>query len=269
MVLGIDIGGTTTDIVGLENGLLAGFLSVRANDPVASASGALGKFLIKQKIQLSQISSIAVTGVGATFLDEFLFGIPLVRIDEFEAIGIGGTRLTNLQKAVVVSMGTGTALVKVDSGNIEHLGGTGIGGGTLLGLARHMLKMTDFETIVELAQNGSLTSVDLTIGDIAGKDIGFLPPDATASNFGKHGDKATTADLALGIINLVCQSIGMSAVFACRNSNIDTVILTGKLSKLPQTPYVFDRLQKLFRIKFLIPPNSEFSTAAGAAFSLL
>ena len=43
--------------------------------------------------------------------------------------------MSGLDRAVVVSMGTGTAYVMADKGRVSHLGGTGVGGGTLLGLS--------------------------------------------------------------------------------------------------------------------------------------
>jgi len=267
MILGIDIGGTTTDIVGFNRHQVKGFLSVSADDPLASASGALGKFLNTHKLSLADIDSIAVTGVGATYLSGDLFGIPVSPVDEFMAIGMGGLFLARVDTAIVVSMGTGTAIVRAEHQSAQHLGGTGIGGGTLIGLAKYMLQVTDFSTLIEMAQQGSLSNVDLTIGDIASTDIGNLPLDATASNFGKHNDKASPNDLALGIINLVCQNIGTSAIFASQNSGIKTIVLTGKLTRLPQTSGIFKRLARLFPFTFLIPEKSEFSTAVGAAYT--
>ncbi|MCK5699848.1 MAG: hypothetical protein KAI29_01785, partial [Cyclobacteriaceae bacterium] len=45
MIIGIDIGGTTTDIVGLKDGKILSPVSVKADDPITSAAGALGKFV--------------------------------------------------------------------------------------------------------------------------------------------------------------------------------------------------------------------------------
>ncbi len=269
MILGIDIGGTTTDIVCFTGRNLSGFLTVTADDPVTSASGALGKFLKEQHLSLADIDSIAVTGVGSGSLGSDLFGIPVVKVGEFEAIGLGGTYLSGLQVAIVVSMGTGTAIVKTNGLEVIHLGGTGIGGGTLIGLSKYMLGITDFDTLVELAEKGNLKAVDLSVGDIAKTDLGNLPPDVTASNFGKHSDKVTDADKALGIINLVCQSIGVMAVFASRNNQISQVVLTGKMLMIPQARSIFKRLENLFKIQFIIPENASFSTAVGAARFLL
>ncbi len=269
MILGIDIGGTTTDIVCFNKNELSGFLTVTADDPVTSASGALGKFIKEQRLKLTDIDSIAVTGVGARALGSDLFGVPVEKVDEFNAIGLGGTYLSGLNLAIVVSMGTGTALVKADGLNVTHLGGTGIGGGTLIGLSKYMLGITDFDTLIELAQNGNLKTVDLAVGDIAMADFGNLPSDITASNFGKHSDKVTDADKALGIINMVCQVIGVMAVFASKNDKINQIVLTGKMLRIPQAKDIFKRLENLFKIQFIIPSNASFATAVGAARFLM
>ncbi len=269
MILGIDIGGTTTDIVCFHERKLSGFLTVTADDPVTSASGALGKFLKEEDLKLSDIDSVAVTGVGSGSLGNDLFGIPVLKVDEFKAIGLGGTYLSGLKEAIVVSMGTGTAIVKAEGLKVSHLGGTGIGGGTLIGLSKYMLGITDFDTLIELAQSGNLKTVDLSVGDIAKTEFGNLPPDVTASNFGKHSDKVTDADKALGIINLVCQSIGVMAVFASRNNHIKQVVLTGKMLRIPQAKSIFKRLENLFGIQFIVPENASYSTAVGSARFLL
>lgn len=58
---------------------------------------------------------------------------------------------------IVVSMGTGTSLVKCDGENIKHIGGIGIGGGTLAGLSRIMLKTDDIKQITNLAKDGDVS----------------------------------------------------------------------------------------------------------------
>lgn len=268
MILGIDIGGTTTKIAGFKKTKVCGVISVQADDPVTSASGALGKFTNEYSLKLKDIETIAVTGVGADFLGEDLFGIPLKRVPEFTAIGHGGLFLAGLNKAVVISMGTGTALVFADGSEIKHLGGSGVGGGTLIGLSRYLINSTDFQNIVELAGKGSLDNVDLNVRDISRVVMGNIPMSATASNFGKHSDKANHADLAFGLINLVCQSIGMMGVFASRAEKVDQIVLTGKLVRLPQARGIFGRLGKLFEKSFIIPEYAEYSTAVGSAYAI-
>ena len=126
-----------------------------------------------------------VTGVGSSYVKEPIFGISTGRVEEFYSIGMGGLFLSKLSNAVIVSMGTGTAFVKAESGKATHLGGTGIGGGTLLGLSNRMLNIRHFDDLVAMALEGDLTNVDLSIRDISSDLITGLPPETTASNFGK------------------------------------------------------------------------------------
>ncbi len=264
-IIGIDIGGSTTKIVGFDDKTMISPLLVRANDPIASVYGAFGKFLNTHSLKIDDIERIMITGVGSSFINSRLFGIPTGKVDEFMAIGMGGLFLSNLKKAIIVSMGTGTALVKAENNTAVHLGGTGVGGGTLLGLSNRMLNVRHFDELIEAAGGGDLSNVDLTIGDISKEEMETLPSETTASNFGKISDLVTKADLAMGIINLVFQTIGMIAVFNTRIDKIKDVVLTGNLTNVPQSEYIFNQLSKLYDVNFQTPLNAEYATAVGAA----
>ena len=265
-VIGIDIGGSTTKIVGFDNKKIFSPMIVKANDPVSSVYGAFGKFLSFNKLKLDNIERVMITGVGSSFITEKIYGISTCRVDEFLAIGMGGLFLSGLEKAIVISMGTGTALVTANGERVKHIGGTGVGGGTLLGLSNLMLNVRSFDDLIETARSGNLANIDLTIGDISvDKKVGNLPSETTASNFGKISDLATKADIAIGIINLVFQTIGMISIFATRIDNIKDAVLTGNLTNVPQTREIFDRLGDIFGANFHIPDYAEYATAAGAA----
>jgi type II pantothenate kinase len=267
MIVGLDIGGSTTKIVGYNGQTLIDPLSVEANDPVASASGALGKFLICNNLSIREIKLIRMTGAGASFINEEILGIPVQKVQEFIALGCGGLHLTGLEKAVIVSMGTGTALVKAHGNCISHIGGTGVGGGTILGLSKAMLNLSDFNNIISMACDGDLSLVDLSIGDITSGDIGNLPSTLTASNFGKMSDKAGKNDLLKGIINMVFQVIGMMAVMAAKVEKDRNIVMTGKLVKVEQAQKIFHELSKLYKVNFHTPRYAEYCTAIGAAIS--
>ena len=264
-IIGIDLGGTITKIVGFKDKRLSGSLSVRANDPVASLYGALGKFLSQHELQLSDISKIMVTGVGSSFISGNLFEIPTGKVDEFNALGSGGLYLSGLKKAIIVSMGTGTAIVSASDGKYTHVGGSGVGGGTMLGLSNRMLNVRNVDDLVEMAKEGNLANVDLFISDMSKDPLPGLPADTTASNFGKINDMASKADIALGILNLVFQTIGMLCIFSCRIDNIPDVVVTGKLANIPQFMDVAARLENLYNVNFINPEFAEYATAAGAA----
>ncbi|MFN2394382.1 MAG: type II pantothenate kinase [Bacteroidales bacterium] len=267
MIIGIDIGGSTTKIVGIKNNRLLDPLSVEASDPVASASGALGKFLSINNIPISEVELIRMTGVGASFILKDLLGIPVHKVEEFKAVGYGGLYLSGLEKAIIVSMGTGTALVKAKGDCISHIGGTGVGGGTIMGLSKAMLNLSDFDNIINLAESGDLSLVDLSISDISKGDIGNLPPTLTASNFGKMDDKAGKNDLLKAILNMVFQTIGMMAVMAAKIEKDSEIVVSGNLSNVPQAARTFRELSKLYGVKFHIPKHARYCTAIGAAIS--
>jgi len=282
-VIGIDIGGSTTKIVGFDNGKIFSPFHVKASDPIASIYGAFGKFIAENELAISDIEKVAITGVGSSFITGNIYGIPTEKVSEFKAIGKGGLFLSGLSKAIIVSMGTGTAYVLADEKNIRHIGGSGVGGGTLLGLSNKMLNVRDFDDLIETARGGDLSNIDLTIGDITRDVVEGLPPDSTASNFGKISDLASKSDIAMGIINLVFQTIGMLAVFAASmycseeescgsavgpsgiNKCTRDIVLTGNLTNVPQSREIFRRLGELFDVNFNIPENAEYATAVGAA----
>ena len=265
MIIGIDIGGTTTDAVALKNGDMVSLVSVEAGDPITAAAGALGKLVEQIGASLSDIKVIAATGVGSGSLGDSLLGIRVRKIDEFTAIGTAGTALTGLSRAIVVSMGTGTALVQVDGKDIRHWGGIGVGGGTLLGLSRLVLNIRTISVLTRKAQGGHLGTVDLTVGDIAGGPIDGLPASATASNFGKVSDDASDEDKALALVNLVCQPIGVVAVSAARGCGYTDIVLTGKLTAIPQAERILEGVGNLFSMKFHTPEFAAYATAIGAA----
>lgn len=265
IIVGLDIGGSTTKIVGLDNGRMISKELVKASDPVASAFGALGKFISQNQLELQAIERIMVTGVGASYLQGNLLGILTIRAAEFRAIGLGGLYVSGLPEAVIVSMGTGTAIVKASGSRVEHLIGSGVGGGTLLGLSNRMINVRDFSLFTELAERGDLSHIDLAIRDITRDGVPGLPPETTASNFGKADDSATHEDIALGIVNLVFQSVGTAAVLAARMSGIKPIVFTGNLTLVNQGKRVLNEFASLYKVDIIVPESAEFATAVGAA----
>ena len=214
MVIGIDVGISTTKIVGINNGHVVSPMRVKATDPVTSLYGAFGKYLYDNKIQLSDVEHVMLTGVGAAYISKPVYGLPTSKAGEFVADGLGARHESGKDNIIVVSMGTGTSLVRCEGDNIEHIGGIGIGGGTLQGLARLLLKTDDIRTLSEMAVMGSVSNINLRIGDISARP---LP------------------------------------------------VMIGNLTLLPQCRMVFPPIEKLYGVKLIIPDNSEFCTAIGAA----
>ena len=268
IIIGIDIGGSTTKIVGFDGDKLLQPLMVRATDPIASVYGAFGKFTSCHGIALADISEVHITGVGSAFVEESIYGLKTVRVEEFTANAKGGLYLSGLNRAVIVSMGTGTAYVYADEKGSEYLGGTGVGGGTLMGLSKKLLGMSEPEQIAVLAEEGDLSKIDLRINDISEAAINSILSDsATAANFGKVSDLATREDIALGIFNMVYETIGMLAVFAARQKELKEIVLIGNLAGLPHAHVTFEQLNRMFGMHFIIPELSTYGTVIGAALT--
>ncbi len=273
VIIGIDVGGSTTkiggfDLTGGERRLIEP-LFVRATDPITSIYGAFGKFTDLNGLALTDIEKVMITGVGSSYIQRPIYSLPCEVTPEFRCIGLGGLYLSGLDRAIVASLGTGTALVHAERGEApQYLGGTGVGGGTLMGLAKKMLGMENLEHIEELAREGDLSRVDLKISDLTKQDIvpGFSDK-MTASNFANVSDITTKPDIALGIINLVFETIGMVAIFAARNHRLRDIVLTGNLTSVAHAPEVFGTLNKMFDMNFTIPERSQFGPVIGAALS--
>lgn len=276
VVIGIDVGGSTTKIVGFREEAdgapsLIHPLFVRATDPITSIYGAFGRFTTENHLSLGDIRRVMMTGVGSSYMSGSIYGLDCRTVPEFSGVGLGGLYLSGLDEAIIVSMGTGTALVhakrKPDGDtSIDYLGGTGVGGGTLLGLTKRMLGVDTVAHIEQLCEGGDLSKVDLTIADISRDDqFPGVNANLTAANFGKLSDLASSQDIALGLCNMVAETIAMVAVFAARGHGIGDVVLTGNLTNITPIRRVFANLRQTFGINFIIPDNARFGTVIGAA----
>ena len=276
IVIGIDVGGSTTKIVGFKTDgdkrELIPPQFVKANDPITAIYGAFGKFTDENGIRIQDIDKVLMTGVGSSYVKHDLYGINCVRVPEFDCIGKGGLFLSGLSNAVVVSMGTGTAIVHAEKGAaMRYLGGTGVGGGTLMGLSKLLVGAGDIGHISEFVECGDLGNVDLRIKDMTASGTApVMNADMTAANFGNVSDVATKSDIAKGISNLVYETVGMVSIFASRSVGVTDIVLTGNLTRLPSCIKKFEEFNHLgYGVRFVVPELSEFSTAIGCAISAL
>ena len=266
IVIGIDVGISTTKIVGIdEKGMVISPIRIKATDPITSLYGAFGKYLHDNKIKLDEIEHVMLTGVGAAYIDEHIYGLPTSKSEEFIADGLGAKYESKLNRMIVVSMGTGTSLVKCDGENIKHIGGIGIGGGTLAGLSRIMLKTDDIKQITNLAKDGDVSKINLLIKDISAKPLPGLPMSAVASLFSNAKTNASREDIAKGLIWMVLQCIGSATILSSLESGIKDFVLIGNLSLLPLCREVYPAMEKVYGVRFHVPKYSEFCTAIGAA----
>ena len=262
-ILGLDVGISTTDLVG----------SWAPEHPLTLPTGSFaetaeeGVRRLLQEAPPPRGSSIVVaaTGVGLHRLPPKLVALPVRHVSEMEAIGRGGLLLSGLREALVVSLGTGTALVSARDGVFRHVvPGTGVGGGTLVTFARALLGVADLDALADLAARGDRFRVDLTIGEVVGGPLGALPPDATASNLGKWSAGTSREDLAAGLVNLVAEVAMQFALLGLQITGQSRAVLVGKL---PWFRPIGERLGNLppgLADLVLIPPRGGLATALGA-----
>lgn len=278
-VIGIDVGGSTTKIVGFrENGddsiSMIEPQFVRAADPITSIYGAFGRFTLQNNLELDNIDCVMMTGVGSTFIQKPIYSLDCRAVPEFSSIGLGGLYLSGLKEAIIVSMGTGTALIHAKREGKKtvttYLGGTGVGGGTLVGLSRKIIGVDTIEHIEQLCENGDIDNIDLRIKDISDKSLfPSVNHELTASNFGKLSDMATKEDIALGIANMVAETVAMMAIFAARGHGLRDIVLTGNLASVKPVREIIGKLAGAFDVNFIFPDNAQFGTVIGAALSAL
>ena len=128
-----------------------------------------------------------------------------------------------------------------------------------------MIGVDTIEHLQQLCEDGDLSNIDLRIKDLTSDNSFQINDEITASNFGKLSDMATHNDIALGIANMVGETIAMLAVFAARSFKIKNVVLTGNLTAIKAVADVFEGLERMFGVRFIIPERSQFATVIGAA----
>ncbi len=269
MIVGIDVGAYLTKGVLIENDKILKKFSIVTDEKAKSALKTL-KILLDERSD--SVQAVGISGGGSRKIKRDLLGLPTVKVDEIQAIGLGGLMLSKRKEALIVNAGTGTAIVAAyDTGKrIVHVGGTGVGGGTLLGLSMRMLGTCDFREIEELAINGDPGKVDLKVSDIVGGPIGIVPSEATASNFGRIKAEASREDVSAGIFNMVCQVIGVVGAMAAKAYGLsNSVVVTGGLVRSKLASEIIEDTMGLFGIEPIIPENGEYCTAIGAARFLL
>ena len=265
--VGLDIGGSTTKIVGMKDGKIIAREIVRAADPVTSAFGAVGKLINDHSISVNDIEQINITGVGSGYPQAPIFGIRTVIVEEFKATGLGGLYLSGLEHAVVVSMGTGTAYLEATRNSVRHIIGSGVGGGTLVGLGMALTGTSDAVKLSDMATSGDILKCDLTIGDITKNGVTGLPMNVTASNFGKAADDLSREDKMAGVFNLVYQAVGTVAVMASRQCDLKDIVFTGQLTDLKECQQYLMPFEDLYGVNMIVPEDAVFATALGSCLA--
>ena len=266
--LGIDAGATLTKLAILEpDGTVRFELLDGGGDSELAA-----------RVASLKPVSIGVTGGGAQRLSDLL-PTPVTPSDEFTAWARGASSLTGqeptsgCEKTLLVSVGTGTSALFLDGASVHRVGGTALGGGTILGLGSQLCQTLDFDALCRMATTGQRNTVDFMLSDVypEGESPLLLANDITASCFAKLAHPSVTGpepareDLAAAIMGLVGENIALICVGLARASDASQVFYAG--STLRGNSVLADILTTLTSAlgpSAQILENGEFAGALGA-----
>ena len=222
-------------------------------------------------IASQDITCIGVTGGKSANLPDKINNIPIIKVNEINAIGKGAKTLYNIQEdsALVVSAGTGTACVHLHQGGSDHLGGISVGGGMLEGLGNIIMNEPSGIILNKYAQNGDRSGLDVMIGE-AVNEIGKLNAQITASNFGKSKilvDKSQD-NLSAALCNMIGEVIGTVAYLNALLIGANKAYFLGRTSMLSEVKNGIDERLKLAGVEGIYADNRSFGNAIGVMASI-
>ncbi|TJY43977.1 type II pantothenate kinase [Cohnella pontilimi] len=203
-----------------------------------------------------------------------LLGKPHRLVPEFDATCQGIRYLLSEEgisedSFILCNVGTGTSIHHVKKDQYTRVGGTGVGGGTIMGLSYLLTGMQHYEEIVESAKRGKRDNVDLTVGHIYEGSVPPIAAELTASNFGHPNlgnSPAKKEDLLASVIGMVGETVSTASVLAAAEARVSRVVYIG--SSFVQNEVLRDVVAgytKFRGAEAVYLPNGEFSGAIGAA----
>ena len=154
-----------------------------------------------------------------------------------------------------------------------RVSGTGIGGGTLVGLAALLTGITNFDEIKSLATKGDRSSIDLLVKDIyQGMDTP-IDGNLTASNFGKIGITQLInhphEDVLATVQGLVGEVITTLSIQVAQERKVENIVYIGStLTDNENLKNVISHYTNLKKHTPVFVENSGFSGAIGALLNV-
>ncbi|MDQ0220505.1 type II pantothenate kinase [Peribacillus cavernae] len=215
---------------------------------------------------------VCVTGGKSTLVHEKVKS-PVKEIAEFEATAQGAAFLLkqeakqSLNRCILVNVGTGTSLYLLTNDAAERIIGTGVGGGTLLGLAYLLTGTDQFRDIVSLAEEGKRSKLDLLVKDIYEPLEPPIPGYFTASNFGKAAGLSASKpeDMLAAVTGMIAETVMLMAVQAAGSHQVKDIVYFGGAvaGNRPLRSLLFEATEA-FGCTPLFLEKGEYSGAVGA-----
>ncbi|CAM9803199.1 unnamed protein product [Ectocarpus sp. 12 AP-2014] len=146
---------------------------------------------------------------------------------------------TTAYPALVVSLGSGVSIIKVDGpAKFKRVSGSSIGGGTYWGLCRLLTEATSYDESLDMARQGNSDKVDMLVGDIYGRGYSKfqLSSNTLASSFGKvggmeapgkPGSGVSEEDLVQSLLVMITMNIGQVAYLNAKLHNTRRIYFVG------------------------------------------
>lgn len=223
-----------------------------------------------------ELRSAGLTGAGAQRGVALLRTPAAVQVPEFDALGDGARVLLRESgdelpmPFLLVSVGTGTPILRVDETRVRHVGGSPLGGGCALVLGHSLVGCRSFLELAELAESGRRERVDLLLGDIYKSDDSPIRLDATAAHFSKVPRRvgfaeAGPADLADAVWGLIGDNLGLLCGAIAGRESVDRVVVVG--STVQGNPSLRRALRRMLRahgLEVRFPQEGAHAGARGA-----
>tara|TARA_Y100001980_G_C14483428_1_gene261545 strand:- start:55 stop:858 length:804 start_codon:yes stop_codon:yes gene_type:complete len=258
--IGIDFGITNSDVV-IHSSNNVSYKSLRSEKNIHLSL----KNIIKSIQEDSKIKSISVTGGKHLDLPDSFDNQKIIKKNEIDCIGAGAKKLSQLDSNfLVLSCGSGTACVAYENEISTHLGGTGLGGGTIRGLCKLAALIDDPDEINDLSIRGSQIG-DYTLKDVISGPIGNLPEDSIAVHVGNLDmmDKLEKEDICRSIIYLVATNIARLAATTALAAKLNKVVVIGRSPNYFLFKEILSRWIEFSGLEIIYPENREFATALG------
>lgn len=182
-------------------------------------------------------ASICLTGGRAEQLKSYMRtknDIPY--IVEFDATINGVIHQLKQEKiqcesAIIANIGTGTSIHIMNGQTHSRIGGTGVGGGTLIGLGMTLTGVSNYEKLIELSSEGDRTFIDLLVSDIYANNKLPIKGSLTASNFGgvalKAKEQTCVPDVLAGVQGMIGEVIASLCIQSADAYEINDIIYIG------------------------------------------
>ena len=226
--------------------------------------------VVAERLRDLRPDRVGLTGCGAPRLAARL-AEPPPTIGEFEAWAQGARGLLGSaapERFLAVSVGTGTSALLVEPGRVTRVGGTALGGGTILGLAAALCGERDFDAVAALAARGDRRRVDLLISDIYPAGDFVLHGDLNASSFAKLASARSApavADLAHAIMGLVGENVALICAAVAARTGIELIAFGGStLRANPSLTAILEAICKFSGRSSVFLADGQYAGALGA-----